>query len=401
MESADGCTPIHPPLQPRSHLAALTGLRFVAALHVALYHESARLFAFAPIADRVVGTGFIGVQLFFVLSGFILTYTYTDPAIPRPLDVASFSVARFARVYPVYILSLLVALPTFLLWAIPKASTEGTVGMAKVLVTAVANLTLLQAWVPQTVSQWNTPGWSLSCEAFFYLVFPMVVLRIGRLSSRHILRCAAIVWIAGLIPPILYSVHDPLSTAAQSGMLLTAIKYSPLTRIPEFLIGIACGHLYLRSEGKQNWGGRPNGLWAVGVAIVIVGVLAMPTWIPYPLLHNALLAPLFAVLIFMLASGQGILARCLSYAWVVLLGQASYALYLLHEPLGDLLYEYPSSPLRSLVGWPRLCSYLLIVLACSVAVLRYWEEPSRRAIRRWWKTRETHKPLAGRVSAVP
>jgi peptidoglycan/LPS O-acetylase OafA/YrhL len=370
-------------------------------LHVALYHESARLFAFAPIADRVVGTGFIGVQLFFVLSGFILTYTYTDPNAKRAIDVASFSVARFARVYPVYILSLLVALPTFLLWAIPKASTERTVGIAKVLVTAAANLTLVQAWAPQTVAQWNTPGWSLSCEAFFYAVFPLAVLRMCRLSSRHIVWSAGLFWLLGLIAPILYSIYRPLSTPAQSDLLLAAVKYSPLIRLPEFLIGIACGQLYLRNEGRRNWAGRSNGLWAFVVTIVIVAVLAIPTWIPYPLLHNALLAPLFAVLIFMLASGQGILARCLGSAWVVLLGQSSYALYLLHEPLAALLYKYPSSPLRDVVGWPRLCLYLAIVIAVSVAVLRYWEEPSRRAIRRWWKTRETHKPLAGRVSAVP
>jgi peptidoglycan/LPS O-acetylase OafA/YrhL len=401
MESADGCTPIHPPLQPRNHLAALTGLRFVAALHVALLHESNGLFAFAPTADRIVQAGYIGVQLFFVLSGFILTYTYTDPNSPREIDVASFWVARFARVYPVYILSLLMALPLFVGWAMAKTSTEGAVGIAKVLVTAVANLTLLQAWLPQTVAPWNTPGWSLSCEAFFYLVFPAIVLRMGRLSSRHILWCAGVFWLAGLIPPALYSLHDPSSTAAQPGMLLTAIKYSPLTRIPEFLIGIACGQLYLRSEGKQIWGGRPNGFWAIAVTTAIVGVLAMPTWIPYPLLHNALLAPLFAVLIFMLASGQGILARCLGYSWVVLLGQASYALYLLHQPLASLLYRYSSSPLHGVAGWPRLCLYLAITVAVSIAVLRYWEEPSRRAIRRWWKTRETHKPLAGRVNAVP
>src|ERR1700694_3045638 len=120
MESADGCTPIHPPLQPRSHLAALSGLRFVAALHVALFHESSGLFTFAPIADRIVGTGFIGVQIFFVLSCFIRAYTYADTSAPLAIDGASFWVARFARVYPVYILSLLVALPMFGSWAIAK-----------------------------------------------------------------------------------------------------------------------------------------------------------------------------------------------------------------------------------------------------------------------------------------
>jgi peptidoglycan/LPS O-acetylase OafA/YrhL len=384
-------------MKKRSHLAALTGLRFVAALHVALFHEASGLVAGVPVVERLVGTGYIGVQLFFVLSGFILAYNYSSPRTARAIDLDSFWVARFARVYPVYFLSLLVALPILVTWAVTKVSTESTVGSAKVLVTVVANLGLLQSWVLPTMAEWNFPGWSLSCEAFFYLLFPLAATRISTLPFRRIVWTIGACWLIGLLIPIAYAVHNPASTPNTGGLLMAAVKYSPLLRLPEFLIGIAFGQLYLRREEAGEPHKSRSAFSSSSVALVILVILALPAWIPYPLMHNVLLAPLFGMLIFALASGEGALARMLSNAWVVILGQASYAFYLLHEPLATLLYKLPGAPIAQLGAWPRLFLYLAILTAFSIATLFGWEEPSRRAIRRWWAARGERTVIANQA----
>src|SRR5882724_5212610 len=99
------------PVAPRSHLKALTTLRFFAALHVVLFHMWVTgEFAVGPWWYRnFASIGYVGVNCFFVLSGFILVYTYTDPL----LDAPRFWQARLARIYPAYALSLVISAPFF------------------------------------------------------------------------------------------------------------------------------------------------------------------------------------------------------------------------------------------------------------------------------------------------
>lgn len=376
--SRDAATPTQ-----RAQLDALTGLRFIAALHVLLFHEARGLFG-VPTVENLVGTGYIGVQLFFVLSGFILAYTYSDGHLSR-VERRSFLVARFARVYPVYALALFVALPQFATWAAGKIAEEQLMGATKVVVAAISNVLLAQAWLVPTVSQWNAPGWSLSVEAGFYVVFPLILAALVRLERRRLLATLLIVWLLSLVPPLLYDLRFPGSSHNDPGMLLAALKYLPLTRVGEFIIGVGTGILFLRARATR-W---PGGLVAFWSAALIVGILASGVPIPYPFLHNALFAPLFAVMVLALAGGQGWVARALGARWLVLLGQASYAMYLLHEPLAWLLYKNEYGPLRTAAHWPRFLIYVAVVTAVSVLVFRYWEEPLRRAIR---GVRRAHAP---------
>lgn len=359
----------------RTQLDALTGLRFIAALHVLLFHEARGLLGISAV-ERLIGTGYIGVQLFFVLSGFILAYTYSDGHASR-VERRSFLLARFARVYPVYALALLVALPQFATWGADKLAQGPLVGALKITVTAISNVLLAQAWLVPTISQWNAPGWSLSVEASFYLVFPLIVAVIVRLEARRLLTFLLVVWLLSLVPPLLFDLRFPGSSHDDPGMLLAALKYLPLTRIGEFIIGVGTGVLFLRTRGTR-W---PSGWVALCSTVLAVALLANARPIGYPFLHNALFAPLFAIMVLALARGDGWIARALAARWLVLLGQASYAMYLLHEPLAWLLYKNELGPLRTTAAWPRFLVYLTVVVAVSVLVFRYWEEPLRRAIR--------------------
>src|SRR5258708_3693928 len=180
----------------RPRLVALTTLRFFAALHVVLFHMKViGILAGGPWwYQNFAGIGYVGVNFFFVLSGFILVYTYAGP----PLNARLFWQARFARVYPAYVLSLIVAAP-FFFFALRHLDLP-FFAWSKVHFAAACILTvvLLQAWVPQAALTWNSVCWSLSVEAFFYSVFPLLLRWYKSLSPRKIQLCLIDCWLASL-----------------------------------------------------------------------------------------------------------------------------------------------------------------------------------------------------------
>ncbi|NUQ20033.1 MAG: acyltransferase [Gemmatimonadaceae bacterium] len=349
-----------------------------------LFHEARPLLPDGPLR-QFAANGFIGVGLFYVLSGFILAYTYLDPRDAQPIEKPKFWRARFARVYPVYLLALVVALPLFLPWGIQKLTASGMIEPTKAIVTAVANVALLQAWLPQTVSQWNAPGWSLSVEGFFYLVFPVIAVALTRKTNRTIALWAGAVWLAGMLVALVFLVaHPEMWRGGEPADVTTGLlflKFVPPQHLPEFLIGTGCGIFFLRRSSERRPSlGSPAAV-SMAVALVLGVILAAPRQLPYPLLHSGVLAPLFALLILSLASERGPLAAILQRPTLVLLGKASYAIYLLHEPLAAIMYKTAWSPFRELDPRLRFVLYLGVVIAVSVAVLYWYEEPARRFIR--------------------
>jgi peptidoglycan/LPS O-acetylase OafA/YrhL len=128
-----------------AYLNALTGLRFLAAFHVVLFHFRELALADGPealywIADK----GYVSVGLFFVLSGFILTYTYADSTHSAPLNRRAFWAARFARIYPVYLLSVVIAAPA-LISLITESGSSNVLSRTVGVVALVA--TLGQDWM--------------------------------------------------------------------------------------------------------------------------------------------------------------------------------------------------------------------------------------------------------------
>ncbi|HEY0260507.1 MAG TPA: acyltransferase [Lacisediminihabitans sp.] len=153
----------------RVYLGRLTSLRFFAALVVVLNHIT---FTMAPIkgVSSLMGVGTVGVGFFFALSGFILTWSR------RPADTAAeFYRRRFARIYPLHFATFLIAVPVLLF-----------VGIGFSLPEAIANVFVVQSWLPDSNVYFgmNTPSWSLSCEAFFYLLFPFVIPFIQRVKAK-------------------------------------------------------------------------------------------------------------------------------------------------------------------------------------------------------------------------
>jgi peptidoglycan/LPS O-acetylase OafA/YrhL len=381
----------------RPHLRALTGLRFVAAFQVLAYHGLGAGPQSAWWMRSLVGSGYVGVSLFFVLSGFVLTYTYHDSLRDGTATRGAFLAARVARIYPVYLLSLLVALPP-VFWLVASKGVRMDYGWLAGLSGLYAGL--LQAWDPRRVCVMNCPAWSLSNEAFFYLVFLLVLPVVARWGMRRLLAAAVAAYALALLGPVLYLALRPdgavpatPDTPVSVAYWLAVVKYNPLIRLPEFVMGVLAGRWFLLQGGET----RPShARLEAGAVLALFAVLLASPVIPYPLMHNGLLAPVFAALVYALARGAGPVSRVLATRMLVRLGAASFALYILHVPL----LAWMGRGYRTLgVALPPQPWYFAIFAAGSIAVslvvFDVVEEPGRRLLRRLLVRRRADGAAAG------
>jgi len=322
----------------KAFIKLLTGLHFVAALIVVMHHflhinvsgESHGIgHLLKKLVNNFASAGFVGVSFFFVLSGFILTYTYLG----RPGQVAinrrDFWIARVARVYPTYLFALAVAaVPFWRGWG-----GVNTVCATPRIVTALTTPVLLQAWTPCAWAWWNAPGWSLSAEAFFYLLFPLIAVPIVRLGRRQLCAVMAFTYLIHLFVLYLYMIitvdgQQPFADHGTwwdiSTYLLRTLPFDPLVRLAEFVIGVALGSLFLkggahRRERRARWFTSPGAL-SIAASIAIVAVLAvfgpLHPWAMTP--TNVLLVPFFTLLIYGVAFNEEPIATFFSLPLLVL-----------------------------------------------------------------------------------
>jgi peptidoglycan/LPS O-acetylase OafA/YrhL len=170
-------------------------LRFFAAFHVALFHMKEIGVLRGPgWLTAFAGIGYVGVSFFFVLSGFILVYTYEG----RNIELGNFWQTRFARIYPAYIFSLLLTFPFFYWGALKLHVPFFAFAGDHFWLTTLLVLLLLQAWVPPAALSWNAVSWSLSVEAFFYALFPFALKRFAKLPSKVLAAIIPACWVAGI-----------------------------------------------------------------------------------------------------------------------------------------------------------------------------------------------------------
>jgi peptidoglycan/LPS O-acetylase OafA/YrhL len=353
-------------------LRALTGLRCFAALNIVLFHFSnPQWFGFmAP----VVNAGFISVSYFILLSGFVLGYNYNERARQGELDRRRFWEARFTRIYPIYFLSLVLSLPQ-----LPSEYPNHTHAMfwTGVVLTPL----LLQGFVPAVATFLNTPAWTMSAEAFYYVLFPWIARwkRPERISL-HLVKMAG-VWVLGLVPGALYIVLHPDGIAHPDrwsyGPWLWALKYTPYTHLASFVFGVMLANLdqmvprasQLRlALGVLGFGG-------------IYGILCLGAIVPYAIVHDGLLMPLFGCIVLGLA-GENVLARVLGVRPLVFVGEASYCLYLLHFNMWNLLHQTHVLDALGLSRFDPWISYVLLIVMAILA-LYFIEKPAQRKLREW------------------
>jgi peptidoglycan/LPS O-acetylase OafA/YrhL len=353
-------------------LKALTGLRCFAALNIVFFHFSnPQWFGFlAP----VVNAGFISVSYFILLSGFVLAYNYAERARNGQLDRKRFWEARFTRVYPIYFLSLLLSLNLL-------RSEYHTHTHAMFWTGVVLTPLLLQGFVPAVSTFLNTPAWTMSAEAAYYVIFPWVAKwkRPERVAP-HLIKMAG-VWALGLVPGTLYIAFNPDGIAHPDrwsyGPWLWALKYTPYTHVFSFVFGVMLADLdrmILRTAQLRLW------LGIIGFGGIYV-LLSLGPLMPYPIMHDGVLMPLFGCIVLGLA-GENPLARALGVRPLVFVGEASYCLYLLHFNLWNLIHGSHVLDALGLIRFDPWISYVLLI-ALAVFALHFIEKPVQRKLREW------------------
>jgi peptidoglycan/LPS O-acetylase OafA/YrhL len=384
-------------------LNALTGLRCFAAVNIVLFHFSNPYwFDFrydfrlpvinAPLHFKlllapVVNAGYVAVSYFILLSGYVLAYNYNERARAGELDRVRFWKARFTRIYPIYLLSLLLA------WGqLPKEYASHTHGMfwAGVALTPL----LLQGWIPAIATFVNTPAWTMSAEAFYYFVFPwMAVWKKCKRISTLLWKMAG-VWVLGLVPGALYMAFNPDGIPHPSrysyGPWLWALKYTPYAHIFSFIFGVMLADLnsmFAHDSRLRLWLG-------IGGFAGIYGLLTLGPLVPYAIIHDGLLMPLFACIILGL-SGENSLARVIGCRPLVFIGESSYCLYLLHFNMWNLLHGSHVLDYLHLMRFDPWLSYVLLVCMALLA-LYFIEKPCQRKLRGWLHTSGAARPATAK-----
>jgi len=291
------------------NLRPLTSLRFFAALWVVVYHYWPNFQATKPI---LVDKGVLGVDLFFVLSGFILSHVYLEKVRDGRFDYGAFLWTRLARIYPLHI-AIIAGLATLLL----SLAFVGIHAGNQVLIwpSLPAQLTLTQAWGLATRGGWNYPSWSISAEWFAYLAFPGFAFAACRLWHRPRL---AVGLAAGLVV-LAYSLFPVVA-----GFPLThaSTLWGALRVVPSFALGCALW-LVWRADLIQSRGAA-LALASLSLAALLASVaLSLPDAV-------SILACAGLVLGLGAAARRG--SRVLSHPILVHLGEISFALYMISIP---------------------------------------------------------------------
>ncbi len=366
---------IQTPAQRKSMLPALTGMRAIAALNIVFFHFSDPK-NFGPLAP-VVDNGYVSVSFFLLLSGFVLSYNYRERADAGKMDARKFWVARFSRIYPVYIFSLVVSLG--MLMDEYHAQTRGHFITGMVLTPL-----LLQGWDPMLSTFWNTPAWTLTTDLLFYALFPMLItwgaLRDRLATLRGTLFCLGGFWMLGLILPTVYFIlkpdGEPVIGRYSAGFWLRALKFGPIQHVPSFLFGMALASLNNLLPDKSR---KRVVLGLLGFASVYT-ILYFGDRMPYVYLHDGLLMPLFAAIVIGLA-GSNLLTRIFSIWPLLIIGDASYCLYILHFNLWNLIHNSKILDRTGLAKFDPWLSYALLVAAALLTV-RLIERPGQAWIKR-------------------
>ena len=347
----------------------LTSLRFFAAAAVVFHHFFGFSFPHAAhgrFLGPLIEYSAISVFFFFILSGYILAYVYLHSR--SSFKQRAFYWSRFARVYPLYIVTILVSIPGLYLARLPRWGLHKA--FAGTIATFVSHALLLQHWLPQ-LGALNYPSWSISSEAFFYLVFPVFGAFLWNRSTRQSILIGScwflVTW--GLRVLTLHRLHrDPFA------------HILPVFELNLFVIGIVLAKLHvalLANRRTERWLERYGAALAVLTFTVFLALTETPRILQTTYLHDALSSLLFLVLILAFASGNRIIQALFTPAWLVLLGEASFGLYLLHMPVYQLFVT-----LHLPLAGSFFFLYLAATIALSVLSFLYFETPVRKAILR-------------------
>lgn len=349
-------------MKPR--VDALTFLRFVAALAVVIYH-------FGPAAGLRIwpSLGPLMVTFFFVLSGFVLS-------VGNPIFDAGrtsrFLADRFSRIAPMYFIALVMML------LLLRAG-----GRELNLMALLLNASFLQAWISPFPMSINPPAWSLSVEAALYLSFPLVMSWASRRkpSASQLFLIAGLIWLLTqcVLSFLLMRGGEPAPAGVHD-----LVFYSPPAHFCSFLLGIAGGRWFSSAKPTpRSVAVATATLFAsIGLLLLSLSFTERLRWIlPFPLAVEAsFLAPVFLMLILSIASGAAWLRDSLSGRAFIMLGNASFSLYILQMPAWHA-WRFLMPGDGDAIAPMELIAFIISLVLVSLAAFRWVELPMMQLLR--------------------
>ncbi|MCC3767132.1 acyltransferase [Streptomyces sp. UNOC14_S4] len=364
----------------RPALPSLTGMRFLAAAAVFFSHS---FFQFVPSSwGSDTGTGFFwskagsaGVSFFFVLSGFVLTWSARADEPAR-----AFWRRRACKIYPNHLVTAAAAVLLIV-------SHGGTVSARQLL----PNLALLHTWLPvgSVLTGVNTVSWSLCCEAFFYLSFPLLSRALRAVPERRLWWCAgglvALVWCVPLVARLLLPGDPVLSPRMPySEVQLWFVYFFPVTRCLEFLLGMVLARLVAD--------GRFPRVPLVPAGALVAGAYVAALYAPG---QYGTVAVCVAPLGLLIASGAvadaGGRPSVLRRPAMVWLGEVSFALYMVHQLLIDeVARRLGINAAHSLNSWSAAALSLPVLGGALTLAWLLYRGVELPVMRKWSRR---HRPL--------
>lgn len=352
--------------QVHKRLDHLVSMRGLAAWLVVLFHSLAILRSALPglptAVVNVIGHGYLAVDFFFVLSGFIIFINYHDKFFSNFFHNARFFYwNRISRIYPMHVFMLLAYL--LLALGFMVASASKTLPPAYTAGAFWQSLLLLQVW-GGSASTWNVPSWSISAEWFVYLLFPFTAF----LFEKYIRKLAAHLLLAMCILVIVYAVYTLLDIES----LGMAIAQMALVRaFFEFSLGVIAGSLFVRHHAF---------LMRMRVLAAALTMLICIAWYFFDLPNTAVVPLTFFLLVSFLSIDTSLITRALSNKLLVYLGEISYSTYMVHYFVYDVFKAGWVHEAQQVSLGALLVSFL-VVLLLSMLTHRCIEIPAQQSLR--------------------
>ncbi|GFE73920.1 acyltransferase [Novosphingobium sp. TCA1] len=350
----------------------MTGIRGAAAIFVMIYHFHLRMVATGPLSTIVLH-GYLAVDLFFILSGFVMAHVYGKALQSGTFRQRSFLLHRIARIFPLYILATLAFL------ALGRGGSPSLPALA-------ANLVMLQS-----LGNWpslDPPAWSVSTEMVAYLLFPFIAVACLRSSPKIALATGCMALLAILVMTLAASRHYIGAPIAKGDLDLF---FSPYTLV-RCLAGFTIGQLAYRLHDNAHVRRALSGNFLQCMVLLLVMATMAQALSDFPA-YLALIALIVAI-----AQDRGVLRYIFASPPLMFLGKVSFGIYLLHfQAIGTVDRLEGEAHMLGLgveaSDWIASLAVSAMVTALAWMLHRIFESPLRRMIRRIEK-----RPASGPLS---
>lgn len=347
---------------------SLTSLRMVAALAIFVHHcirITEDNILQNPNMHRISVELMAGVTFFFVLSGFIITYSFKSHLHKGSFDRFDFLFFRFARLYPTHLATLVLAALVY--------TNFGAFFSAQLVLPSIADIFLVQSWIPDFSYNFSFNGvaWSISDEIFFYASFCLLALFPMRTVSSIFVALLVVIIAAS------YFDHDPSRDTSW------LFYVNPAFRIFDFIAGMLTYHIYSSRRIA------PSFTQATAFELLALLALVVTAWLRLsviPVLNeirDISYVPAFCLIVLAFSLNTGALSRLLQSPRLVLLGHASFSFYMIHQLVLNLTYRlHPVHDMSSALI--AFATAFLVCIIASIFIFRYFEQPANRVLRNFW-----------------